>query len=574
MTKITWLHVSDFHFRASGPYDRDVVLRALVKSVRQNRKSAPRVDLIFATGDVAHSGNRAEYEAASTFFDALVEAAGLQKDRLFVIPGNHDVDWERSRGLARTLPSVDEADIYLEPGKPNLHIVYKQQAFFDWYNRYFDGIRTFPDDSTCGPVDVVTIGSTRVGILSVNTALFAYSDDDRMKLWVGRLCLDTAIKKLNALRPTLKIALTHHPLDWLNTLEARNIENKLEENVQFILRGHLHESDAKSVVNSNGQTIHLAAGAAYQDSKWPKKALYVSVNRQKSTIHPICYSSSPHEAWTLDTSLFPSRPKYEMTLSFRSPAATVARVRHSSAKTKSGAARSRPKKRLGRDEHVIKIVVKKDTFTELLLLDTGKAYVIDYSPIAGTVRDHNIDKKNFEKLVEREFLGHRIMLEYEYVHVGIPLLGGMTVFVTKRLNHLTLEFLMTLKLPGPIGDGWDRLSHAYRVALRLPYRKAHERLLEPRERERSLEAVANLVHEASSFFFETARAAPRARHPEYTNQKKRAEVHLTEAERIANDDSTILDSGGLAMNLEMAISNVHKMMIYFGTHWEMKDWTR
>ena len=30
---ITWLHISDFHIRAGDPYDRDVVLRALVKSV-------------------------------------------------------------------------------------------------------------------------------------------------------------------------------------------------------------------------------------------------------------------------------------------------------------------------------------------------------------------------------------------------------------------------------------------------------------------------------------------------------------------------------------------------------------
>jgi hypothetical protein len=29
---LTWLHISDFHIRGGDPYDRDVVLRALVKS--------------------------------------------------------------------------------------------------------------------------------------------------------------------------------------------------------------------------------------------------------------------------------------------------------------------------------------------------------------------------------------------------------------------------------------------------------------------------------------------------------------------------------------------------------------
>src|SRR3954470_4832014 len=102
---LTWLHVSDFHFRAGDPYDRDVVLRALVRSVREFRERGRRPDLIFATGDVAHGGKRNEYEAATVFFDTLLAAAGVEKSQLHVIPGNHDVDRELGVGLARTLGS-------------------------------------------------------------------------------------------------------------------------------------------------------------------------------------------------------------------------------------------------------------------------------------------------------------------------------------------------------------------------------------------------------------------------------------------------------------------------------------
>ena len=35
---VTWLHVSGFHFRGGDPYDRDVVLRALVQSVKRFRE--------------------------------------------------------------------------------------------------------------------------------------------------------------------------------------------------------------------------------------------------------------------------------------------------------------------------------------------------------------------------------------------------------------------------------------------------------------------------------------------------------------------------------------------------------
>jgi 3',5'-cyclic AMP phosphodiesterase CpdA len=89
---ITWLHISDFHIRGGDPYDRDVVLRALVKSVKFFHERGHVPDVIFATGDVAYAGKAEEYTLATTFFDALLKAAGLDRRSLFVLPGNHDVD--------------------------------------------------------------------------------------------------------------------------------------------------------------------------------------------------------------------------------------------------------------------------------------------------------------------------------------------------------------------------------------------------------------------------------------------------------------------------------------------------
>lgn len=127
--KVSWLHVSDFHFKGGDPYDRDVVLRALVRSVREFREGGRQADLIFATGDVAFSGRKSEYEAATAFFDALLTAAAVDKQRLFVIPGNHDVDRDLGIGLARTLATREEADRYFSPSVPKMHLLQKQREF-------------------------------------------------------------------------------------------------------------------------------------------------------------------------------------------------------------------------------------------------------------------------------------------------------------------------------------------------------------------------------------------------------------------------------------------------------------
>ena len=135
---LCWLHVSDFHFKTGDPYDRDVVLNALVRSVEDfRRKGQWRDDLVFATGDIAHSGQPREYELATEFFDTLCQAADLSRRQLFVIPGNHDVNRELAIGLARTLSSREEADNYFSVTTPKPHITQKLNAFAAMVRQFF-----------------------------------------------------------------------------------------------------------------------------------------------------------------------------------------------------------------------------------------------------------------------------------------------------------------------------------------------------------------------------------------------------------------------------------------------------
>jgi tetratricopeptide (TPR) repeat protein/predicted phosphodiesterase len=309
--QVTWLHISDFHIRGGDPYDGDVVLCALVRSVQAFRKRGRAPDLIFATGDVAYSGKPDEYKIATIFFDALLDAAKLEKHQLFVIPGNHDVDRGRGAGLARTFESAEDADKYFDPAVPKVHLTLKQGAFLDWYDLYFSGIRTWPRDSTCGPLEVADIRGFKVGILPLNSALFCQGDDDHDKLWIGRRCRGPALEKLQALGARVNVALVHHPLDWLSDLESSNIVAELHANVDFILRGHLHKTEVESVISAHGGALHVAAGAAYQSRKWPNRAAYATLDGNHLTVFPIRYEDQPREIWTVDPSLFPSEKNYE-----------------------------------------------------------------------------------------------------------------------------------------------------------------------------------------------------------------------------------------------------------------------
>jgi UDP-2,3-diacylglucosamine pyrophosphatase LpxH len=308
---LAWLHVSDFHLSESNPYDRRVILRSLVSSVRQFREKGEQVpDLIFATGDIAKDGKTKDYDSATKFFDELLDAARLGKDRLFIVPGNHDVDRRMGKGLGRTFNTKDDVDEYFDPETPTPHLTQKLHAFSEWYNNYFNTIRAFPTNTTCSPVEIIAVRESAVAILALNSALFCIDDHDVAQLFIGRLCLDNAREQLKRLSAAdLTIALIHHPLDWLSQVERRNIKAALGESVDLLLHGHCHEIDAESIASANGGYLKLAAGASYQGRAWSNSAMYATFDGNQVTLFPIRYEDSPSEKWTLDTSIFPS-PSY------------------------------------------------------------------------------------------------------------------------------------------------------------------------------------------------------------------------------------------------------------------------
>ena len=316
----TWLHLSDFHLSPSSPYDSDVVLKALVESVAWFRQQGNwQPDLIFATGDIAEKGAAAVFTGteprATTFFNALLKAADLSRERLFIVPGNHDVQREKGDFLLSPLNSQAQADKYFHPDNPKHHFA-KLEYFISWYNAYFSGIRTFPVNSTCELIDI-GINGHQLAILSLNSALFCMdSKTDHRQLLVGRRCLFPVIEQLKSTPHDLSIALVHHPLDWLSPVEQKQIKGALKSQVNFLLQGHNHETE---IEQSAKTFIQLAAGAAYKTERCPKRALYGRFENEQVMVFPISYAEgSDTPVWTVDTSVFPHAKGHVKKYSIRS----------------------------------------------------------------------------------------------------------------------------------------------------------------------------------------------------------------------------------------------------------------
>jgi 3',5'-cyclic AMP phosphodiesterase CpdA len=94
MADLTWLHLSDWHQRGAD-FDRSRVREALLNDLRQRAEideRLNRLDFIVFSGDLAFGGAPTEYAtAAREFLDPVLATTGVSKDRLFLVPGNHDL---------------------------------------------------------------------------------------------------------------------------------------------------------------------------------------------------------------------------------------------------------------------------------------------------------------------------------------------------------------------------------------------------------------------------------------------------------------------------------------------------
>jgi 3',5'-cyclic AMP phosphodiesterase CpdA len=114
--RFSWVHLSDIHFNhgdvAQG-LDQQLVLHELRSDIEAfNKHNIPKPEAIFITGDIAFSGNvrkDVEYDNAHRWISLLAEAVNIKEDRIFVVPGNHDVQRnivQHDKNAARLLESL------------------------------------------------------------------------------------------------------------------------------------------------------------------------------------------------------------------------------------------------------------------------------------------------------------------------------------------------------------------------------------------------------------------------------------------------------------------------------------
>ena len=239
---IRWLHISDLHLGSNGAVTamlRDELPLFLIKE-------GLKCDYVFCTGDIrtANANPNVFTNDMAVFLKQICEAVGTTTERLFIVPGNHDVN----RDVAGRSDSIENAlwgkslyynseDGVIKPEDMGI-IMSGEKDFGDFLGKVFPPDRLALYGKAEAPH--FCIETDDFNILHIDTTLAYTKGHESNNLVVGTAALYNVIRTLNKKKPT--IILAHYPFDCLRQDEKKVLSTMLQHNnVRLWLAGHEHD---------------------------------------------------------------------------------------------------------------------------------------------------------------------------------------------------------------------------------------------------------------------------------------------------------------------------------------------
>lgn len=279
------LHLSDLHERGSREAENWRKRRVLGEQWEKNLdaiQAAEPIDLVCFTGDAADGGKPEEYRAATDFFRCLMEQLRLPVERLFLTPGNHDIDrsinpeiWEKLRQTFRQGDGLTLSRWLAGTGAP------PSGAEAEWVDAILErqgAYRQWLRELGREELDPANHAHSRVGyrvglvlprlpfpvqVIGLDTGWLAGDENDAQKLWLtDDQIMRHATDKQGQPLPGLRLVLHHHPLGDLSDNERA--ANLLTSHIDLRLRGHRHTPALTPRPDLGQDAEELAAGCLYE----------------------------------------------------------------------------------------------------------------------------------------------------------------------------------------------------------------------------------------------------------------------------------------------------------------------
>jgi predicted MPP superfamily phosphohydrolase len=295
------VHLSDFHLNKKFLKDwNNYVKQALTDKIETFHKKVP-VSFIAFTGDLIDIGESdfGDIQTAFKIFEdeiikPMSSELGLNENEFLIIPGNHDIQrsldkkrielgnrsyfQEGSQTISEFIENALENNDYngMERIKP--YKEFEQRLYANVLNAKL---------SMFGSSFKLNEDGIEVGVCCLNSAWRCYDNEDSGRIIIGEDQLTENLKFIE--KCPIKIALVHHPLDWLINVEKDLISDHITKEFNVLLMGHVHESKTSLKNGMTGSLFMNIAPSGLNDirsdsRKYSNGFTVIDLDHQKNEI--------------------------------------------------------------------------------------------------------------------------------------------------------------------------------------------------------------------------------------------------------------------------------------------------
>ena len=245
-----FLHLSDFHLAQDRIEDFDIFFKPLLIDIQEYHAKIP-IDYIMISGDLVDKGGTSfsDRERCFWFFNDTVirpiqEALKIEASQIYLAPGNHDVfrdmdDHYQEIGLRQELNSIEKVNDFIDK---EVNIVNRVRIFKD-FERDFYRDHLMKSLSNYQSSFISERNNKKLGIACLNSAWRSYdTETDLHNLLVGERQITRATEYIH--KADIRVALIHHPVDWLAEFDQLCVSTALEKNFNIVFCGHIHRNTA------------------------------------------------------------------------------------------------------------------------------------------------------------------------------------------------------------------------------------------------------------------------------------------------------------------------------------------
>lgn len=281
---IRFLLLSDIHLLSLAK-EQDIhynVRCSFLKDLADYVKENGAITHILVSGDIANKGEESEYQCAKSFFQQVCNVAGCSLKDVYVIPGNHDKNFNADRselrhiinaGLSinednikfstsnlfyKLLNDTDAIRMMYAPFKAYLNFALEMDSYESIMQRVLDDsqFKYNPNiDTAYYRKQLGTLSGYEINLYGINSCLTSdwYDEDDDgngHKLFLPQLSYNIPTESDGC----INISMMHHPLEKIAL--GTKISNLFDKKFHVQIYGHLHKP-----VSSIASSVRIQSGA-------------------------------------------------------------------------------------------------------------------------------------------------------------------------------------------------------------------------------------------------------------------------------------------------------------------------